>query len=167
MNEGSLSKLRSTLVSQSTLYRVAQHFSLGKYLRISEAEERNSGRVKKSLLSNSVEAILGAIYFDSDENVGVVQGFVTRVYEELFPHISLETMFRDFKTTLQEITQSQFGVIPEYKVISTSGPDHEKLFDIGVYIDGKIYGKASGKTKKSAEQSSAEQTILMLEEDTV
>jgi ribonuclease-3 len=164
LNEGSLSKLRSSLVSQSGLYKVAEHFSLGDFLLMSDAEERNRGRIKKSLLSNSVEAIIAAIYFDSNCDLTFAQKFIIDVYEIIFPKISLEILFRDHKTTLQEITQSLFGIVPEYRVISTSGPDHEKLFEIGVYINDKLYAKSIGKSKKSAEQSSAELTIQILEE---
>jgi len=161
-NEGSLSKLRSSLVSQNGLYQIAEHFSLGSFLLLSDAEERNMGRIKKSLLSNSVESIIAAIYLDSDENIKLTQKFIIDVYEKVFPTINLASLFRDHKTTLQEITQFQFGEVPEYKVISTSGPDHEKLFEIGVFLNDKLYGTSTGKSKKSAEQNSAELTIEML-----
>ncbi len=162
LNEGSLSKLRSTLVSQKGLHKIAEHLALGTYIFISEAEEKNRGRLKKSILADSVEAIIAAIYLDSQRDIKLVQKFIIDIYDELFPEISLETLFRDFKTTLQEITQADFGVIPEYRLHSTTGPDHEKIFEIGVYIDDKLYGQAIGRSKKSAEQNSAEQTIEML-----
>jgi len=165
LNEGSLSKLRASLVSQGGLYKIAEHFSLGEYILISEAEERNRGRLKKSLLSNSVEALIAAIYLDSDEDIKLVQKFIIDVYNITFPTINLDTIFKDFKTTLQEITQSEFGVIPEYRVISTSGPDHDKVFEIGVYINDKRYATSVGKSKKSAEQNAAELTIKMLENE--
>jgi ribonuclease-3 len=165
INEGSLSKLRSSLVSQNGLFKVAEYFSLGEYLLLSEAEERNRGRVKKSLLSNGVEAIIAAIYLDSGEDIGLIQKFIIEVYEKNFPDISLDSIFKDYKTTLQEITQSHFGVVPTYTVLSTSGPDHEKVFEIGVYIDERLYGKAVGRSKKSAEQNSAKLTIGILEEE--
>lgn len=162
-NEGSLSKLRSSLVSQTGLYAVAEHFSLGDFLLLSDAEERNRGRLKRSLLSNAVEAIIAGIYLDSNYNIKLAQDFIINVYETVFPDISLESLFRDHKTTLQEITQSKFGEVPEYQVISTSGPDHEKLFEIGVYIQKKMYASSIGKSKKRAEQNSAELTINILQ----
>ena len=161
-NEGSLSKLRSSLVSQNGLLQVAEYFSLGDFLLLSDAEERNMGRIKRSLLSNTVESIIAAIYLDSNENIELTQKFITDVYEKVFPTINLASLFRDHKTTLQEITQSQFGEVPEYRVISTSGPDHEKIFEIGVYITDKLYITSTGKSKKSAEQSSAELAIEIL-----
>lgn len=165
LDEGSLSKLRSSLVSQAGLCKIADYFSLGQYLLISDAEDKNQGRVKKSLLANSVEAIIAGIYFDSDENIFLVRNLIIKVYDTLFPEISLDTLFKDYKTTLQEITQSKFGVVPEYRVISTFGPDHDKIFEIGVYINNKQYAISKGKSKKSAEQNSAELTIKILQDE--
>jgi ribonuclease-3 len=143
-NEGELSKLRSSLVSQHGLNKIAEHLSLGDFLLISEAEEKNMGRIKKSLLSNVVEAIIAGIYFDSKENFGLTRKFVTDIYEKVFPDITLKSLFRDHKTTLQEITQYEFGEIPEYRVLGTSGPDHQKLFEIGVFIGTKMYASSIG-----------------------
>ncbi len=164
LNEGSLSKLRSSLVSQSGLYKIAEYFELGEYLLISEAEEKNLGRKKRSLLSNCVESIIASIYFDSNQDIKMPRKFIIQTYETVFPHISLETLFRDYKTILQEMTQSIFGVVPEYKVLETSGPDHEKLFTIGLYINERLYVTSSGRSKKSAEQNSAELAIRILED---
>jgi len=165
LNEGELSKLRSSLVSQHGLYQIAEHFALGDFLLLSDAEERNMGRIKKSLLANCVESIIASIYLDSKENIELTQKFIIDTYEEVFPEINLRSLFRDHKTTLQEITQSLFGEVPEYKVISTSGPDHEKLFEMGVVINNRLYGTSTGKSKKMAEQSSAKLTIKMLKKE--
>ena len=166
-NEGSLSKLRSSLVSQNGLFKIAEHLGLGSFLFLSEAEEKNMGRAKKSLLSNSVESIIAAIYLDSDENISLTQKFIINIYETVFPDIDLNSLFRDFKTTLQEITQAHFGEIPEYRVISTSGPDHDKVFEVGVFIKNKLYSSSRGKSKKSAEQNSAELTIELLRKEKI
>jgi len=162
-NEGSLSKLRSSLVSKTGLYQIAKYFKLGEYLLLSDAEEKNRGRIKKSLLSNSVEAIFAAIYLDSGENLYLIEEIITETYDKVFPIIDLEVLFRDYKTILQEITQAEFGVTPEYRVVSTNGPDHEKVFEVAVYINDKLYGKATGSSKKSAEQNSAKITIDVLD----
>ncbi len=164
-DEGSLSKLRSSLVSQAGLYKIAEYLSIGKYILISDAEDRNQGRYKKSLLADSVEAIIAAIYLDSGEDISIVQNVITSIYNAVFPNISLDTIFKDFKTTLQEITQSRFGVIPEYRVLSTSGPDHNKTFEIGVYIENRLYAVSTGKSKKNAEQQAAEIAIQKLENE--
>ena len=164
-DEGSLSKLRSSLVSQAGLYKIAEYLSIGKYILISDAEDRNQGRYKKSLLADSVEAIIAAIYLDSGEDISIVQNVITSIYNTVFPNISLDTIFKDFKTTLQEITQSRFGVIPEYRVLSTSGPDHNKTFEIGVYIENRLYAVSTGKSKKNAEQQAAEIAIQKLENE--
>jgi ribonuclease-3 len=162
-NEGALSKLRSSLVSKAGLYKVAKYFNLGEYLLISNAEEKNKGRVKKSLLSNAVESVISAIYIDSNENLSLVEKIIIDTYNAVYPVIDLKVLFSDYKTILQEITQADFGVIPEYRVISTRGPDHEKEFEIAVFINNEEFGSAIGFSKKSAEQSSAKLTIEQLD----
>jgi ribonuclease-3 len=157
-NEGELSKLRSSLVSKDGLIKIAEKLDLGQYIFISDAEEKNNGRIKRSILSDTVEAIIAAIYLDSDD-MKKTQKFITDHYEDIYPEISMEAVFNDYKTILQEITQAKYGVIPDYRVLSTEGPDHEITFEIGVFINDQLYGKAHGKSKKSAEQKSAQITI--------
>lgn len=164
-NEGSLSKLRSSLVSKSGLYKVAKYLNLGEFLLLSDAEEKNRGRIKKSLLSNSVEAIIAAIYIDSGDNLYLTEEIIVDTYDTIYPVIDLKVLFKDYKTILQELTQAEFGVTPEYRVVSTKGPDHEKVFEVAVHINDQLYGKAVGSSKKSAEQNSAEITIDILEEE--
>ena len=161
-NEGSLSKLRSSLVSQNGLFKIAEHLGLGSFLFLSEAEEKNMGRAKKSLLSNSVESIIAAIYLDSDENISLTQKFIIDIYETVFPEIDLNSLFRDFKTTLQEITQSKYGTTPQYNVIASRGPDHKKEFEVSVVVNEKELATAYGKSKKEAQQEAAKKALEIL-----
>ena len=161
--EGILSKLRAALVNEDSFTRLAKRLNLGKFLYLSPAEENNNGREKPSILSSAFEAVIGAIYleagFDTAKEVAL------RLLKEEFPIITPEELLKDYKTTLQEITQAHFGVVPEYKLISASGPDHKKEFEIGVFIQDKEYARAKGKSKKAAQQEGARLTIEILKKE--
>jgi ribonuclease-3 len=161
--EGILSKLRAALVNEDSFTRLAKRLNLGKFLYLSPAEENNNGREKPSILSSAFEAVIGAVYleagFDTAKEVAL------RLLKEEFPIITPEELLKDYKTTLQEITQAHFGVVPEYKLISASGPDHKKEFEIGVFIQDKEYARAKGKSKKTAQQEGARLTIEILKKE--
>ncbi len=152
-DEGKLSKMRASLVNEEGFTRLAEHIDLGEFIFLSNAEENNSGREKPSLLSNAFEAVMGAIYLQ----VGLshVESLMHKYLGEVYPVIDMSTLFKDFKTTLQELTQAEFGVTPDYRLISTSGPDHKKEFEIAVFIQDKEYATAKGKSKKIAQQEAA------------
>ncbi len=159
-NEGKLSKMRASLVNEEGFTRLAEHIGLGEQLFLSNAEENNGGRSKPSLLSNAFEAIIGALYLEA--GLETACHISIKLLEEVHPDISLDTLFKDYKTTLQEMTQALFGVTPEYKLVGSHGPDHKKEFEIAVVIDNKEYARASGKSKKVAQQESAAQAIDLL-----
>ncbi|MDR2790269.1 MAG: ribonuclease III [Campylobacteraceae bacterium] len=160
-SEGELSKLRASLVSDKSFKNLALELNLGEYLLISAAEENNYGRNKESLLSNAFEAVTGAIYLDGGlENA---RKAAVALFEKVYPKIDMQTLFKDYKTLLQEITQAQFGVTPEYVLVRSSGPDHKKEFEMAVILKGKTLANASGSTKKEAEQNAAEKTLKILE----
>ncbi len=152
-DEGKLSKMRASLVNEEGFTRLAEHIKLGDYILLSNAEENNNGRHKPSLLSNAFEAVMGAIYLQ----VGLphVEALMHRYLDEVYPVIDMTTLFKDFKTTLQELTQAEFGVTPDYRLVGTSGPDHKKEFEISVFIQDKEYATAKGKSKKVAQQEAA------------
>jgi len=160
-DEGKLSKMRASLVNEEGFTKMARHINLGDFIRLSNAEENNSGREKPSLLSNAFEAVMGAIYLQ----VGLehVEALMHRYLNEIYPIIDMTTLFKDYKTTLQELTQAQFGVTPDYQLIGTSGPDHKKEFQIAVFIQDKKYATALGKSKKVAQQEAAFIALKMLE----
>ena len=160
-DEGKLSKMRASLVNEEGFTRMAEHIHLGEYILLSNAEENNSGRTKPSLLSNAFEAVMGAMYLQA--GLTRVESLMHRYLEEIYPVIDMSTLFKDFKTTLQELTQAQFGVTPDYKLVGTSGPDHKKEFEIAVFIQEKEYAKAKGKSKKVAQQEAAFIALELLE----
>ncbi|MDB2562016.1 ribonuclease III [Sulfurimonas sp.] len=160
--EGNLSKIRASLVNETGFDKLARYLDLGKYIFLSNAEENNGGREKSSLLSNAFEAVIGAIYLES--GLKVVEQIAIDLIEKNHKEISLDSLFSDYKTLLQELTQSLFGVTPEYDVVASRGPDHQKEFEIAVSIQDKEYAKAIGKSKKIAQQEAAKIAIEMLKE---
>ncbi len=162
-DEGKLSKIRASLVNETGFDKLARALNLGDYILLSNAEENNGGREKSSLLSNAFEAVMGAIYLEA--GLEVVSKIAITLIESNHDEISLDSLFRDFKTILQELTQARFGITPEYKVLSSSGPDHLKEFEVGVFIEGKEYARAIGKSKKIAQQESAKIAVQILKEE--
>ncbi len=164
-DEGKLSKIRASLVNENGFNKLALVLDLGKYIFLSNAEENNEGRTKPSLLSNAFEALMGAIYLEA--GLHQVQEIVVALLEGNYEEISLDSLFKDYKTTLQELTQARFSVTPEYKLVGSSGPDHKKEFEVAVIIEGKEYARALGKSKKVAQQEAAFSAIAMLQKEGV
>ena len=161
--EGELSKMRSSLVSEKGFNKLAKLIDLGEHIFISPSEEKNKGREKPSILSNAFEALLGAIYIES--GLEDVQDITRKLIEEAYPKIDLESIFKDYKTTLQELTQSIHGVTPSYVVINSSGPDHKKEFEISVRVHDKELARSKGKSKKEAQQIAAKIALEVLKEN--
>ncbi|QOP46614.1 ribonuclease III [Sulfurimonas paralvinellae] len=162
-DEGKLSKIRASLVNETGFDKLARALNLGDYILLSNAEDNNGGREKSSLLSNAFEAIMGAVYLEA--GLKTVERIAIGLIEENHKEISLDSLFRDFKTTLQELTQARFGVTPEYKVIASRGPDHKKEFEVAVFIEDKEYARAVGKSKKIAQQEAAKLAVDILKEE--
>ena len=162
-DEGKLSKIRASLVNEAGFDKLARALKLGDYILLSNAEDNNGGREKPSLLSNAFEAIIGAIYLEA--GLKTVEIIAIKLIEANHVEISLDSLFCDFKTTLQELTQARFGMTPEYKVISSRGPDHLKEFEVGVFIQDKEYARAIGKSKKIAQQEAAKEAVKLLNEE--
>ncbi|SHO80174.1 Ribonuclease III [hydrothermal vent metagenome] len=159
-DEGVLSKIRASLVNESGFTLLAKSINLGDYIYISIAEENNDGRSKPSLLSNAFEAVIGAIYLEA--GLDVVKDITIKLLNEVHPKIDLETLSRDYKTTLQELTQSTYGSTPTYELIGATGPDHKKEFEISIIVDDKNIASAKGKSKKEAQQKAAKKALEWL-----
>ena len=163
VDEGDLSKLRASLVNEKGFEKLAKSINLGEYLFLSQAEENNKGREKASILSNAFEALIGEIYLES--GLKVAQKISLTLLHEAYPKIDLASIFRDHKTTLQELTQALIGETPKYVLIGSSGPDHLKEFEIMVKIADKDVAKAKGKSKKEAQQEAAKLAIKELKKE--
>lgn len=159
-SEGDLSKLRASLVNEDSLAKIAKELNLGEFLYLSPAEENNGGRDKQSLISDALEALMGAIYLES--GLDRVKVIFIDLLEKNFPDINLNSLTKDYKTTLQEVTQAQIGTAPKYELISSSGPDHKKSFEMAVLLNGKEIARATGNSKKAAEQACALKALEML-----
>lgn len=162
-NEGELSKLRASLVNEEGFAKLAKQIDLGECIFISLAEENNSGRQKPSLISNAFEAVMGAIYLES--GLYAVRDIVLELIERTYPKIELDVIFKDYKTTLQELTQSEFATTPKYTMVGSSGPDHKKEFEIEVSINENTLAIAKGKSKKSAQQEAAKKALKILKKE--
>ncbi|NPA61519.1 MAG: ribonuclease III, partial [Epsilonproteobacteria bacterium] len=152
-DEGILSKIRASLVNEKGFTRLATNINLGNSILISTAEENNGGRTKPSLLSNAFEAVIGAIYLESGLNVA--SKIVIDLIERSYKSIDLNSLSKDFKTALQELTQAEFGETPNYELIKSFGPDHKKEFEIAVLLKNRVIASAIGRSKKDAQQRAA------------
>ena len=159
-DEGTLSKIRASLVNENGFALLAKVLNLGEYIYLSLAEENNEGRTKPSLLSNAFEAIIGAIYLEG--GLETAKNIVIKLLEDCYPTIDLQTLSRDYKTALQELTQAKYGVTPDYEMIRAFGPDHKKEFEISLTINGKEIATAQGKSKKEAQQKAAQTALDIL-----
>jgi len=158
--ESIMAKIKSYLVKESILSEIADSISLGKYLKLGKGEEATGGRAKKSILADTIEALLGAIYLDGGYKK--VKAVVLKLFRKEIDTLMDSTRFYDFKTELQEKTQLLFGVLPEYRVVKQEGEEHEKVFTIEVFIEGKKFGKGSGKSKKEAQTLAAREALSQL-----
>ncbi|MCB4748256.1 MAG: ribonuclease III [Sulfurovum sp.] len=152
-NEGILSKIRASLVNESGFALLARAMDLGKYIYLSAAEENNNGRNKPSLLSNAFEAVIGAIYLEA--GLEKAKEVTIALLESAHPRIDLDALSKDYKTALQELTQATHGVIPQYEMLGSFGPDHKKEFEVAVILNDEIIATAKGKSKKEAQQKAA------------
>ncbi|MEA3456846.1 MAG: ribonuclease III [Campylobacterota bacterium] len=152
-DEGILSKIRASLVNERGFTMLAHKLDLGRFIYLSPAEENNMGREKPSLLSNAFEAVIGAIYLEG--GLEIVRGIVEKLLEETHRKIDLQSLSKDYKTALQELTQASHGVTPTYELLRSFGPDHKKEFEIAIILNDKTIATAQGKSKKEAQQKAA------------
>jgi lysine 2,3-aminomutase len=162
-SEGVLSKYRASVVDERGLCRVAKGLGLGDYLLLGRGEELTRGREKPSILANTMEALLGALYLDAgfDETKAIIH----RLFLPLLIKIDFGKPGSDFKSLLQEYTQEAFKTRPEYILMDESGPDHNKTFSVALFLNGSKIGEGKGKSKKEAEQKAAREAFLCLKGD--
>lgn len=163
-NEGELSKLRACIVNEKGFMHLANLLNLGDFLLISASEERNKGRNKPSILSNAFEALIGAMYLESLDSIKHIKALVYGLLERQYTKIDLDSLFMDYKTALQELTQALYGEIPSYMLTDERGPDHNKHFEIALIVQGRELARASGTSKKDAQQKAAKIAYTMLTE---
>ena len=150
--EGQLAKLRAAVVNMRALADVGRQLSLGDVVRLGRGEETTGGRDKSSILADTLEAVLGAVYIDC--GLDVAAALVHRLFDPLIDEAATLGAGLDWKTSLQELTATASLGVPEYAVTET-GPDHEKIFTATVLVAGEAYGEGTGRSKKEAEQEAA------------
>ncbi len=160
-SEGDLTKMKSLLVCGARLSEVATHFDLGIHIRMSRSEAATGGRQRSSILADTTEAIIGAVYLDGglSSAQAVIQRIVLSGSEKVLARRSL----RNYKSRLQELIQSRYKSPPRYKVLDVTGPDHDRSFQVAVTFNGTVMGQGSGRNKKSAEQHAARMALEKLE----
>ena len=162
MPEGDLTKFRASIVCEPTLALCARQFGLPGYLNLGKGEELTGGRRRNSIVSDALEAVIGAIYLDG--GLEPSKTFIDRFIMDDAEH---KKLFVDSKTILQEVVQRKPDSEISYVLTGEEGPDHDKHFSVEVVIDGGTYGQGTGSTKKAAEQEAAYNTLLQLKKQGV
>ncbi len=155
--EGSLSKIRAAIVNENSLARLAIKLELGNYLLLGKGESFSGGRQKASILANAYEALVGALFCDSDFRT-TADVFLPQLIEKIDEYMGA-CIATDFKSDLQEYTQNRFSCVPLYEVVGEIGPGHNKRFDVKVKIRSQVLGSGKGRSKKEAEQNAAKEAL--------
>ena len=158
-SEGTIAKLKAMVVSEPILAKISRQIGVGKFLMLSRGEIVSGGRNRESILADSFEAILGAVYIDS--NLDEARVFALSHIKQYIDHIEENEDILDFKSILQEYVQKEFRTVPTYELVAERGPDHMKEFEIQVIV-GNYKEKAVAKNKKKAEQLSAKALCIKL-----
>jgi len=153
-DEGTLSKIRSLLVNEKPLADLAAQLGLGNCLLLGRGEEHSGGRAKESLLANALEAVIAAIYLDS--SFSKTKTLLNRLMKPLLNDEALNVQCFDYKTALQELCQKKFKSAPLYTLLDSSGPDHDKIFEVEVTVGPDIRQIGQGKSKKDAQKQAAQ-----------
>ena len=162
VTEGKLTKTRALIVCESALAQVARGYELGSYLNLGHGEDTGGARHKDSILADSMEAVIGAIYLDGGYQA--MQNFVKKSFSRMIDQAIDGKLFSDYKSEVQEILQGKGKPVTiAYETDREEGPAHDKTFFVHLSCNGEIMGKGIGKSKKEAEQNAAKQTLEMLE----
>lgn len=159
--EGVMTNWRSALVRTESIGAAALTAGFEPLLRLSRGEKRGVGRAREQILANSYEAVVGALYLD--QGYEAARAFIEKSILSTFDTILTSGSWMDPKSRLQEIVQNQEGHTPNYKVLSEEGPDHDKVFTVGVFVDNNLRGEGTGPSKQAAQVSAAEAALSSIE----
>lgn len=159
MPEGQMTKVRASMVCEPALAFCAADLELGKFILLGKGEENTGGRGRDSIISDVMEAIIGAIYLD-----GGFEPAKKFIYRFILSDLEKKRLFYDSKSNLQELIQSKLKKEFHYELLGESGPEHNKEFSVAVYLENECIGTGIGKTKKAAEQQAAYAALLLLKE---
>ncbi|MFC1727219.1 ribonuclease III [Patescibacteria group bacterium] len=155
--EGVLTNLRSNIVRTSSLAKISQDLEIGSDLLLSKGEKDSQGHQNPSILADTLEAIIGAIFLD--QGIKPAQDFIKNKFGPLVKDVTQKGEFKDAKSRLQEKVQAQQKMTPIYQTIEEDGPDHDKVFTVGVYVDQNLLAKGKGKSKQLAEEAAAQEAF--------
>ncbi len=161
-SESVLAKIKSYLVSEKVFAAIAVSIRLDRYILLGKGEELSGGRSKKSILSDTLEAVIGAVYIDG--GFLITREIVLNFFRNKIEEAVKSGEFYDYKTELQEKTQLLHGILPEYRVIKQQGEEHKRIFTVAVFLEGRELGTASGRRKKEAEALAAKKALEKLAE---
>lgn len=159
--EGDLAKIKSAVVSEATLFKVAREHNLGSFLLMGRGEELSGGRTRPSILANSLEAVIGALYLDS--GLKDCKKLVLSLLKSDIERIDSMESYRDPKTTLQEYVQKKYRERPLYEIIAESGPDHQKQFTVRLVVAGRSITEGTGASKRGAEMEAARRALDIIQ----
>lgn len=158
LDEGAMTRLRASMVNTHRLAKEAVRMDLGRAVRLGKGEESSGGREKLSILADTTEALIGAIYLDG--GIRPVRSLILRLFGPEIDHAGTRPAGNwDPKTRLQELVQARGILLPEYRLISESGPDHSREFEVEVLVEGQVIGRGVGSAKKRAEQAAASEAL--------
>jgi ribonuclease-3 len=155
--EGELTGLRAALVRAETLALVARQLGLGDHLRLGRGEASTGGRERQTILSQTLEAFIGAVFID--QGLRVAKRFVLSFLGRELKRVREEKLVKDFKSQVQELVQAKLQVTPAYRTVSATGPDHDKIFTVEVLAGSKVLGQGSGHNKQEAQQNAAKHAL--------
>ena len=162
MHEGDMTKIKSAVVSRATCNHIGKRLELDEFLIVGRGLKRG-GRLPSSILANTMEAIIAAIYLDG--GIAAAQAFIMEQFGPEIDKMALDCDADNFKSVLQQVAQREFRASPEYRIVATGGPDHSRCFKVAVRIDRREFDSAWGNTKKEAEQRAAENALAILAGD--
>ncbi len=155
--EGELTSYRAALVNTNTLAEAANKLGANQFLRLSKGEARDTGRARQYILANAFEAIIGALYLD--QGYGAAQSFIDRTILPLTDDIVSKRLWQDAKSRFQEVAQERVSITPAYNLLAEAGPDHDKVFRVGVYLGEECVAYGEGKSKQESEQEAATKAL--------
>lgn len=159
-NEGQLTSIRAALVNTQMLAKVAGDIELDKFILLSRGEAKDKGKAREVILANAFEALLGAIYLDA--GYSAAKSFIEKVVLINLQEVLEKELYRDPKSLLQEIIQDKLKLTPNYRVLAERGPDHQKIFRVGVFFDGDLSAEGEGASKQEAEVEAAKSALKTL-----
>lgn len=158
--EGSLTRFRAGIVCEQSLYNASNRLKLGQYLLLSKGEENTGGRKRVSILADAFEAVIAAIYLDG--GIKKAKAFIIENLQDIINDSVENKIFSDYKSFLQEHVQKNNSGKLSYKLLKEEGPDHDKTFEVALYLNNKVIGRGEGHSKKDAQQAAARDAIISL-----